>query len=134
MKTLTDGAGFLGDNLAPTSVEDGTSALQAEIFRRDDEAWDVNALTDKAVKEMARLLWFDAERERVSLSHFVAPYAYPISDLHREAAVTHILSWLRKQNIFSMGLYGKWRYMWSDIAYYSGAEATEEIREQVYHE
>jgi len=119
-------------NLAPTSVEDGTSVLQAEIFRRHDEDWDVNVLADNTVKEMARLFGFNAGKELVSLSYFVVPYAYPISDLHREAAVTHMLSWLRKQNIFAMGLYGKWRYIWSDLAYYSGVETAKEVREYIY--
>lgn len=115
-------------NLSPNSITNDISTLQAEIFRRDDEDWDIDSLIGITVEQMAKLFKFDVNRELVSATPFVIPCAYVISDLNREASVTHILSWLREKDIFCMGLYGKWKYIWSDVAYYSGVETAKEIR------
>jgi protoporphyrinogen oxidase len=116
-------------NLSPAGAPAGTSAFQAEIFRRGDEPWDVDTLTAETVKHMAALYGFDAQRDVVSATPVVVPYAYVISDLHRKPAVEHILAWLGEKRVFGMGLYGKWMYVWSDVAFASGEETAKQVKE-----
>jgi len=118
-------------NLSPASMKGGISTLQAEVFRRNDEEWDIDSLTENTVKQMANLFGFDAKSDLVSATPIVVPYAYVISDLNRKASVAHIRSWLRERDIFCMGLYGKWRYLWSDEAFASGVETANQIRERL---
>ena len=48
------------------------------------------------------------------------PVSYVVSDLHRAAAVRHVRDWLRGRGIETTGLFGEWRYVWSDRAYAGG--------------
>jgi protoporphyrinogen oxidase len=120
----------------PSNLSRGTtghqlSAIQAEIFRRDDEQWDMESMVETTVKQMADMFKFDANKELLAAVPVVVPHAYVISDLNREKSVEGILSWLEENNIYSMGLYGKWKYVWSDVAYSSGFETANKIKERV---
>lgn len=114
-------------NLAPGSVPAGHTALQAEIFRRTDESIDASALADKTVHDLARLLKFEAAA--VASVHVKdVPYTYIISNHQRAAAVQTIHDWLRGLSIIPMGMYGEWKFLWSDAAFRSGEKAAHGIR------
>ena len=110
-------------NIIPATLPTGTTVLQTEIFRRDDETFDVELLKRKAVQELARMLGFDPDRDVQSVNHVVVSHAYTIPTLGRQAAVDRISEWLESKNIITAGLYGKWKYVWSDQAYALGKEA-----------
>ena len=110
-------------NITPAGCPPGTTALQTEIFRRDDEVFDVPVLKRQAVQEMAHLLGFDAERDVVAVDHVHASHAYPIPTPGRHAAVDRIAAWLAERGIITAGRYSRWNYIWSDAAYRAGAEA-----------
>ncbi|NQU41814.1 FAD-dependent oxidoreductase [bacterium] len=122
---------YLPRNLSPGMVAEGITALQAEVFRRNDEPWDPESLAEEMIDQMASLLRFSAKRDLRVASPVVVRYAYVVSDHARAAAVAHILAWLRERDVFCMGLYGKWKYVWSDYAYLSGVETAAEVRERL---
>lgn len=109
-------------NITPAGCPPGTTALQTEIFCRDDETFDISALKQQAVKDMARLLKFDPERELIAVDHVYASHAYPVPTLGRKAAVQRIADWLAERDLITTGLYGRWNYMWSDAAFRTGTE------------
>jgi protoporphyrinogen oxidase len=117
----------LPSNLAPGCAPPGTTALQGEVFRRQDEACDVAAIEEDTVADLARLLHFDARDVRLAEARHVR-HAYVISDHARAGAVEHCLGWLEERNVYSMGLYGRWRYVWSDAAFRQGEETATAIR------
>jgi protoporphyrinogen oxidase len=118
-------------NLAPGSAPEGCATLQAEIFRDHREDWNVEQLTQATVKDMARLLTFDPKHDVVAVHGVPVSHAYVISDQQRAGAVAQIMEWLEAQHIVSMGLYGKWHYVWSDVAYRSGADAGQALKERL---
>ncbi len=110
-------------NVTPTGCPANTTVLQTEIFRRDDEMLDAKALEKRAVEEMGRLLGFDPVRDvRVSGSTR-SSHAYPIPTLGRATTVATIADWYDDQGVLTAGLYGRWKYMWSDQAFAAGREA-----------
>lgn len=113
-------------NLIPETTPPGKTVLQTEIFRRDDEAFDVEALKAKAVVDMARILQFDPGDVEM-IDHVTASHAYPIPMLGRIKAVEDITTWLAEHRIQSIGLCGKWKYVWSNQAFAAGREAAERI-------
>lgn len=113
-------------NLAPKSVPAGHTALQAEIFRRTDETVDAASLAEKTVRDLARLLKFDAA-DVASVHVKEVPCAYIISNHQRAAAVQTIHDWLRGLGIIPMGMYGEWKFLWSDAAFRSGERAAASI-------
>jgi protoporphyrinogen oxidase len=116
-------------NLAPGSLPRGTSAIQAEVFRAADEDWnDVDGLTEQTVNDMANLFGFDPNREVRSAGCTEVPHAYVVADHDRATAVAGIVEWLRSQGVYSMGLYGTWKYLWSDDAYRSGTDTASRVK------
>lgn len=115
----------LPGNLAPGSVPAGQTAVQAEVFRRDDEPLDAD-LVERSVAQMGRLLGFE-RGEVQAVDHVHVRRAYVISDRHRAAAVQAIAAWLGERDIWTMGLFGRWKYVWSDEAYRQGRETAELI-------
>lgn len=107
-------------NLTPAGCPPDCTVLQTEIFRRDDETMDFAALQNKAVGDMARVLGFDPSRDVRSVDRVHASHAYPIPLLGRARAVDSIVGWLAQLDIFSTGLYGRWKYLWSDEAFKAG--------------
>jgi protoporphyrinogen oxidase len=113
-------------NLSPGAGMKGVTAMQAEIFRRADEPVDEEALAEKAVRDLGRLLKFEA-RDVVARGLVRVKHAYVISDLRRAVAVECITSWLAKRDIAPIGLFGAWKFIWSDAAYASGAAAAKRL-------
>jgi protoporphyrinogen oxidase len=118
-------------NLFQIVASHGVSTLQAEIFRRYNESWDVDSIIENTVKQMADLFKFNVKAELQLAVPNIIPYAYVISDFNRKKSVEYIVSWLEQNNIYCMGLYGKWAYIWSDLAYNSGVETARKIKEQL---
>lgn len=114
-------------NLAPGSVPPGRTALQAEVFRRDDEPLDVDALTERVTRQLGRLLGFDPARDVSTVAAVPVRRAYVISDHARGPAVAALTSWLEERGVHSMGLYGRWKYIWSDEAYRQGRDTARAI-------
>lgn len=110
-------------NVTPKGCPAGTTVLQAEIFRRDDEELDESVLARKAVADLARLLNFEPDRDVRAMGTVIAPHAYPIPLLRRAANVEAISDWFAKHGVITAGLYGRWKYLWSDQAYHAGVEA-----------
>ncbi len=114
-------------NVIPGSVPPGTTVLQTEIFRRDDELFDPAALAGRAVEELGPVLGYDPQMDVTSVHHVVVSHSYTIPTLGRQAAVDRIADWLEGKGIITAGLYGRWKYVWSDQAYASGVEAAGKV-------
>jgi len=117
-------------NLAPDMLPPEQSALQAEVFRRADEPWDVTALTEETVSGLTRILPFTMA-DVATVSAVEVSHAYPISDQKRGPASESIARWLEARRIFPMGLFGRWRYIWSDAAYLDGRDVGACIRKEL---
>ncbi len=113
-------------NLIPDSLPAGKTVLQTEIFRRDDEGMEIDTLKTKAVEDMRRILGFGKD-DVDYVDHIYVSHSYTIPTLGRQAAVDRISGWLESQGIVTAGLYGKWKYVWSDQAYASGVEAAGKV-------
>ncbi|MFO0878718.1 MAG: FAD-dependent oxidoreductase [Gemmataceae bacterium] len=116
-------------NLAPQSVVEGQSAIQGEVFRLPEEPLAVDALVNKSIADLGHLLGFHPN-EVVQAGHVLVPQAYIVSDHHRAAAVECILTWLAQVEITSTGLYGKWKYVWSDQAFHQGQVVGQALRDR----
>jgi len=120
----------VGSNLSPGSCPSEATSIQVEIFRRSDEAMPDESTIQRTIRQLADILEFDVDTDLMQKSVFYVPYAYPINDMQRTSRVKLITDWLRSERgIHTMGLTGTWTYVWSDIAYQSGVQAAEAVRE-----
>jgi len=115
-------------NVTPDSVPRGSTVLQTELFVRDDESFDVERQKEKAVRDMGRILGFDPVRDVQSVGHIIVKHAYPIPTIDRQERTEHILAWYEQQGIYPAGLFGRWKYMWSDQAFASGKAMAEKLK------
>jgi protoporphyrinogen oxidase len=103
------------------------TVIQAEVFRRCDEPFDLDSLKEKAVRELCPVLGITREEIRAVEARHV-PFGYVIPCLGHAAASGEIIAWLKKQSIETAGLFGRWKYMWSDVAYRSGEQAADGVK------
>ena len=97
----------------------GRTAIQAEIFLPQAARPDENALLEKALGDLGRLLKFPASAVLAAEIRGY-PRSYVVSDLDRGPAVRHVRDWLRGRGIETTGLFGAWEYVWSDRAFAGG--------------
>ena len=116
----------LASNLGQEPAAEYATALQAEIFRRDDEPLPVEALVENTVKQLTACLGF-SRHEITTVFPVVVPHAYVISDVDRAATVDFLVRWLQTKGIYSMGLLGRWKYIWSDAAFRDGENTARAI-------
>jgi protoporphyrinogen oxidase len=101
---------------SPFNVPDGNterySSLMCEISIPAGQTPDPETVTDKVISGLitARIL-DESDRTRIiSRYHNFATYSYPIPTLDRDLSLAVIQPALIKQNIFSRGRFGAWRY------------------------
>lgn len=105
------------------------SAIQGEVFRDHREEWTPDMIAELVEGSLQDLLGFSSN-DVVERSWRTVSHAYVISDRDRAAAVAHVLDWLEGASIYTAGLYGRWRYLWSDQAMASGINAAKMIKEK----
>ena len=115
------------NNLTQESNNDNYFVVQAEIFRRNDEVYDIKDLVKKGLKDLYEIFNVD-KSSLIEHSYELIEYSYIVSDHERKESVNKILNWLESQSIISTGLYGKWFYVWSDIAYSLGVNDSKKIK------
>ena len=117
------------NNLSPASVPAGKTALQAEIFRRGDEIFDTEYLVSNTLESLSSILKTNLKQGRCTVQPVEVSHAYVISDLQRASAVETITNWLTQKKIYPMGLFGTWKFIWSDAAYQSGVGTGKVLKE-----
>jgi protoporphyrinogen oxidase len=101
---------------SPFNVPEGDterySSLMCEISCPIGQTPDPEALTDNIISGLVRAkIIEESDRERIiSRYHSFASYSYPIPTLDRDAALAVIQPELIRQNIYSRGRFGTWRY------------------------
>jgi len=103
--------------------------FQAEIFRRNDEAMNVDELLNKTIHNLSNLLGYNPKTDIVDCEAVFVEYAYVISDIHRSKIVDSLHQYLHELNVYPTGLYGNWKYVFSDVAYKQGERLAKEISE-----
>jgi len=101
---------------SPFNVPDGDtdrySSLMCEMSFQVDHKPDPAVITDKVIAGLVTAKILD-ESDRtciISRYHSFASYSYPVPTLDRDAALAVVQPFLMKQNIFSRGRFGAWRY------------------------
>lgn len=57
-------------------------------------------------------------------------FAYPLNTLNKPAASAEVAAWGETRNIFSLGRWGTWEHMNSDVAVLNGIKAAEKLLER----
>jgi UDP-galactopyranose mutase len=96
---------------------------QIEVFRRNDEKINVNLIKKNTIKFLTKFFKVNSEKDFKFISTEVYKYSYPVPLLGTNIQIIH--SWLKLNNIIPFGLYGNWKYMWTDESYMNGKQNAE---------
>ena len=96
---------------------------QVEVFRRNDEIINLRKIKLNTKKHLIKLFKLESDRDFDFIDIKVYKYSYPIPLINTNIQVIH--DWLKSKNIVPFGLYGNWKYMWSDESYIHGKHQAE---------
>lgn len=94
------------------------TALQFETFRRCDEQYNIFELQKKIEKDICTLL--GSKKEDLKIFHQKIEYSYVVPTHGIREQVDKIKNNLQRFNVYLIGLYGNWEYVWSDAAFMQG--------------
>lgn len=112
-------------------MEDSNPLIQAEVFRRNDENFNMDSIVEKGVNDLMEI--FDISKEQiVILEPKKIEYSYVVSDKNKIEIVNKLKNYFEDQGVKLIGLYGKWEYVWSDKAYENGYKDGKKYFEENY--
>lgn len=91
---------------------------QIEIFRRNDENYSLDDLLTNSKKFIINFFKLKNEKDILIFFHKIYKYSYPVPLKSNKINIIH--KWLNTKQIYPFGLYGNWKYMWSDESYMNG--------------
>ena len=109
-------------NMDLVSNDEGNSyyRLQVETFRRSDETFVLREI-EKNVLFGIKEIFSGKASDQISvrdIRNLGMSYVIPVRGLQQR--VSRVIKQLEKFGIHSVGLFGRWKYIWSDEAFYSG--------------
>ena len=111
--------------MSANTVPDGHYSIQAEIYTKDgrmiDESTDI---LNKAIEQLDKMGVLRMNEVVVKDIRFVK-YCNIIFDHNIYSNRDYILNFLDKEDIVSIGRFGRWDYLWSDQAFLSGYNSVE---------
>lgn len=114
------------DNLTST-LNENKIAFQVEIFRRNDEEYNIEEISKKGIIDLCKILKINKE-DIIDYESVFIKYAYVISDNQRAKNVKLIEDFYESNKVFGVGLYGRWNYVWSDVAFQSGVDMAKKLQ------
>jgi protoporphyrinogen oxidase len=114
----------LPGNLAPGSVPEGRTALQAEVYRREDEPLDINAVVEQTIADLGAVFGFSRWEIR-HLGHIHVRHAEVIPDHNH--ALAPLLAWLEARSIHAIGGFGRWQPLTIGQTWVQGREMGQSI-------
>ena len=107
------------NNLNQKCNKDDFYIVQMEVFRRNDEKIDIDNINQNVKEHL--LNFFNINESDIFFEEkILIDKAYPIPLLNSENIRLHTINYLKQYDIYQMGLYGKWKYMWSDQSFLDG--------------
>ena len=93
--------------------------VQMEVFRRNDEKINYEKIDENIKNHL--LTFFKINNNDIFFQKRIfINKAYPIPLIGVEEKRLRILKYLEDHNIYQIGLYGKWKYIWSDQSFLDG--------------
>ncbi len=107
------------NNLNQNYNKDDYYLIQMEVFRRNDEKIDTSSMDQNVKKHL--LDFFKIKENQIFFEKkIIIDKAYPIPLIDTEEIRLKVINYLRERDVHQIGLYGKWKYMWSDQSFLDG--------------
>lgn len=114
-----------------TSKNEEYYLVQAEVFHRNDEVINEEDFDTKTRNHIIKFFKLNSKKDIMFEKKKKINKAYPVPLIGDKEKIDVIIKWLNKNNIFPIGLYGNWKFMWSDQTFYNGKKTAEIINKKL---
>jgi protoporphyrinogen oxidase len=99
-------------NYSPNNVPDINEywSLMAEVSESPEKPVNRETMVEDVIQGMLNTRLIDSKEDVVSVWYRALEYGYPTPSLNRDKAIQHLIPILDKQNIYSRGRFGGWKY------------------------
>ncbi len=97
-------------NISKFLVLPNYGSLYVEVGFKKNQKYDENKIFNQVVKDLIKTKIIFSEKQIVFYDILKIPYAYVIYDFYKDKVVPYILKFLKKNDIYSIGRYGEWKY------------------------
>lgn len=108
---------------SPNNAPDGKSSIQFEIYFNSKDTCPDKVKCIENCKYALKKTGIAIESQIQLIDFRVIPFGNVIFKHGTEEIAEQATSWLRENDIISIGRFGEWKYFWSDQAFMSGYEA-----------
>lgn len=119
-------------NYSPNNVPDPQQywSLMAEVSESSHKPANRETLFQQVIQGALNTKLIRNREEIVSTWSYRAGYGYPVPGLHREEALAEIIPFFEKQDVYSRGRFGLWKYEVSnqDHSFMQGVEIVERLK------
>jgi protoporphyrinogen oxidase len=117
-------------NFSDRTTPPGCSSMYVEIGYKQNKPFDEANAVKEAIRGLLKCGLLRDESEIMTRNILHIPFAYVTYDRNRTRIVDGdkgILSWLRSQNVYSIGRFGAWKYSYMEEAILEGQATAEKI-------
>ncbi|MFN3550539.1 MAG: protoporphyrinogen/coproporphyrinogen oxidase [Endomicrobiia bacterium] len=97
-------------NISKSLVLPNYGSLYVEVGFKKNQEYDENKIFNQVVKDLIKTKIISSEKQIVFYDVLKIPYAYVIYDSYRDKIIPFILRFLKKNDVYSIGRYGEWKY------------------------
>jgi len=114
-------------NFSSNVTPEGKSSLYTEVSYSHSKPLDKETIVSQIIKDLMRLNILDKESDIVVQDINDIKYGYCLHDSQHSKATKQILDFLNHNGIYSIGRFGRWRYMSMEDAILDGKHIAETI-------
>jgi UDP-galactopyranose mutase len=103
------------------------ASLYIEIAHEPNRILNQKKIISRVKKDLLRCKILNENDKILAINLLPIPYAYVIYDYDRNGALSTINNFLQKNNIFSLGRYGAWKYSFMEESILEGKKVAEQI-------
>jgi len=114
-------------NFSPSLAPAGSANIYTEVAYSKNRRIDRPAIEEEVIKDLIRIGVIGKKSQVMVRKAFDLPIAYATYDANRSRAVTFLLDFLEKKDIYSIGRWGRWEYGCMEDAILQGIETAEKL-------
>lgn len=118
-------------NFCPGLSPQGRCSIQAEVSYDRENPPEKKGLLEQVHSDLINVGVLSQDDHIVFSDTIFQKYGYVIYDHNRKEAVNKIHDYLRALDIYPMGRYGCWEYLWSDQSVISGRNAAQKLIREI---
>lgn len=118
------------NTLSVSNAPPGCTGIQAEVYYSSYKPLKLSTsnIIDKTIENLMNIAILDKDDNIILTEHQDIKYANVMFNRDYGKNRDVILDFLQKNNIYSIGRYGNWAYLWSDQSFLSGMQTAETVR------